>query len=227
MKAFVIYLPDFPASVQTSQQMIDPLKQMGFDVVLFEGTRGDQAVIMCKHQGRTLHPIGWDGKPTEDHPMVHNIGVIGCFMSHYRLWQKCIEINEPIWIFEDDVRFIRPYYPVPFDEVLITVLGKWTDLYSRDVYQDPECEPHAQEYDAPCIQGTSGYAITPVAAKKLVEEYRHSFTASDHAIRKPVVDIKIHSHIIGEMLDEKDGKQSLTKSNDLWVHYIRQSKNTH
>jgi hypothetical protein len=29
-------------------------------------------------------------------------GVLGCFYSHYRLWQKCIDLNEPIFIFEDD-----------------------------------------------------------------------------------------------------------------------------
>jgi GR25 family glycosyltransferase involved in LPS biosynthesis len=30
-------------------------------------------------------------------------GEIGCFLSHYALWEKCVKLNEPIVIFEDDV----------------------------------------------------------------------------------------------------------------------------
>ena len=29
-------------------------------------------------------------------------GEVGCFLSHWRLWEKCIELNEPILILEDD-----------------------------------------------------------------------------------------------------------------------------
>ncbi|WGW00486.1 glycosyltransferase family 25 protein [Vibrio sp. YMD68] len=30
------------------------------------------------------------------------IGEFGCYASHYLMWQKCVELNEPIIIFEDD-----------------------------------------------------------------------------------------------------------------------------
>jgi glycosyl transferase family 25 len=37
---------------------------------------------------------------------IHNThitsGEVGCFISHYILWKKCIELDEPIIIFEDD-----------------------------------------------------------------------------------------------------------------------------
>ena len=29
-------------------------------------------------------------------------GEVGCFLSHYKLWQRCIESNEPYLILEDD-----------------------------------------------------------------------------------------------------------------------------
>lgn len=29
-------------------------------------------------------------------------GEVGCFLSHFELWKKCIEINEPIVVLEDD-----------------------------------------------------------------------------------------------------------------------------
>ena len=39
----------------------------------------------------------------EDIPKLSRPGVIGCFYSHYNLWKKCIELEQPIMIFEDDV----------------------------------------------------------------------------------------------------------------------------
>lgn len=30
-------------------------------------------------------------------------GELGCYASHYLLWQKCVELNEPIIVLEDDV----------------------------------------------------------------------------------------------------------------------------
>jgi GR25 family glycosyltransferase involved in LPS biosynthesis len=212
MKAFVIYLPKIESSAHTARQMIEPLTNMGFDVTLFEGTYGDEAVNLAVAEGRTLHPIDQEGNPTPDTIRTRGAGALGCFYSHYRLWQQCVELNEPIWIFEDDVKFIRPYHPVPFDEVLITVLGSWKRMYERDVHQEPDCEPHAQEFPSACVPGTPGYAITPQAAKKLLTEFAHTFTASDCAIRRTVVNIKIHSHIVGAALTDQDGKKSLTNS---------------
>ncbi|MCG7496814.1 glycosyltransferase family 25 protein [Vibrio sp. Of7-15] len=31
------------------------------------------------------------------------LGEIGCYASHYLAWQKCVELNEPILVFEDDL----------------------------------------------------------------------------------------------------------------------------
>lgn len=32
------------------------------------------------------------------------LGEIGCYASHYLAWQKCVALNEPILVFEDDLR---------------------------------------------------------------------------------------------------------------------------
>ncbi len=45
-------------------------------------------------------------------------GQIGCYASHYLLWQKCVELNKPIIVIEDDIaidkkRFIEFYDLVP------------------------------------------------------------------------------------------------------------------
>jgi GR25 family glycosyltransferase involved in LPS biosynthesis len=188
--------------------MITPLTEMGFDVELFEGTYGNDIDKLLKKDRRQLHPTTHENTPTEYNFKLCSPGVIGCFYSHYRLWKKCLELNQPIFIFEDDVEFIQPYYPVEFKGILIVALGSWL---VHDIDLNPPFPQYAKHYKGSCMPGAVGYGITPKAAKKLVKEYRNTYIAADSAIRTSVVDIKIHSHIIGRALLEKDGKVSLTK----------------
>ncbi|WP_025452269.1 glycosyltransferase family 25 protein, partial [Helicobacter pylori] len=37
------------------------------------------------------------------HAKFMSLGELGCYASHYSLWQKCIELNEAICILEDDI----------------------------------------------------------------------------------------------------------------------------
>jgi GR25 family glycosyltransferase involved in LPS biosynthesis len=216
MKAFIISLSKIESSITTANNMIQPLSNMGFDVELFEGTYGPDAVLLAKEEGRILHPTDHDGKPMIDTIRVSGPGALGCFYSHYRLWQKCVELNQPIFIFEDDVKFIREYIPVHFDEILILVLGSWKEIYDQDIYIEPTINHCAQDFPGACVPGTPGYAITPIAATKLLKEFDKTYTASDAAIRKSVVDIKIYSHIIGEAITDK---VSLTHTDKFWRKY--------
>ena len=40
-----------------------------------------------------------------DHDHISNTGEIGCYLSHVELWKKCVELNEPIAVIEDDMKF--------------------------------------------------------------------------------------------------------------------------
>jgi GR25 family glycosyltransferase involved in LPS biosynthesis len=220
MKAFIIVLSKIPSSLETATEMLAPLKSYGFEVELFEGTYGDDAVLIATDEGRTLHPIDHKNEPTKVNRKVAGPGALGCFYSHYRLWQKCLELNEIIFIFEDDVKFYRPYQPVKFDEILIVALGDWLGVcgenFTIDFKHEPIIDPNADQFLGSCLPGAVGYGITPKAAKKLVDEYSKTYTAADSAIRSSIVDIKIHTHLIGRALVEKDGKVSLTKKRD-WL----------
>jgi GR25 family glycosyltransferase involved in LPS biosynthesis len=220
MKAFIITLSKISASLKTATEMIPSLKSYGFKVSLFEGTYGNKAVEIFKKQKRTLHSIDHDGQPTKITRKVSGPGAMGCFYSHYRLWKKCVNLNEPIFIFEDDVKFYRPYYPVEFDEILIVALGDWSGVcgedYSTFLDNPADVAPAAVLFIGPCLPGAVGYGISPKAAKKLVKEYSKTYTAADSAIRSSLINIQIHTHLIGRALVEADGKVSLTKKRD-WI----------
>jgi GR25 family glycosyltransferase involved in LPS biosynthesis len=215
MKNFIIHLPSIPASLESATKLKQDLEQYDLEVELTAGVRGDDAVQIIEAEGRVLHPVGLKGPIDPSSPEGRKVsapGVKGCFLSHYSLWKWCVDLNEPIAIWEDDIIISRGYYPVDFDEVLILALGHPTkSVRWMHLLEEPSGDPEALEYNSPSMPGACGYAITPVAAKKLVDMYQRTFTPADNAINRNVVTMQIHSYIMG--IASVDGKKSLTKTN--------------
>ena len=218
MKNFIICLSKIEASLKTATDLKTQLESYGETVELFEGTYGTDAVNMMKDEGRTLHPWGIKGPPADGiivpvSSEVHlTVGEQGCFYSHYRLWQKCVELNEPITIWEDDIVLSRPYQPVEWDDVLVLALGhpSKTEKY-RHYLDTPTGPPEAADYYQSSMPGNCGYAIKPHTAKKLVEIYSNTYLPADNAINQHHVRIQIHNYVMGIALTKKDGKRSLTR----------------
>lgn len=145
-------------------------------------------------------------------------GVIGCFYSHYNLWARCVELNEPIMIFEDDVKFYRNYIPVPFEGVLILSLGKSSFLGDpgKTYLERPSGTPAALPWKNFSMPGASGYAITPDAAQGLIKFYRPYWYPADNAINQFTCKIQIHNYIMGRNTLPEEGNISMTKAKD-WL----------
>ena len=209
-KAFIITLSKLQNSIYHANNLRNGLRRYGIDAELWEGTYGAEATERYAREGRTPRLAFYGGKhfPTNDSP-----GVKGCFDSHYRLWQHCAQLGEPILVFEDDVKLYRGFNCPTFDEVLILSLcTEWTAMY--DAFKHHLEQPHkigmALNYPAWSMPGTSGYAIKPHAAARLVQEYRNMYMPSDHAMRNGLVRLQIHSQLMGRSLTEAEGKLSFT-----------------
>lgn len=215
MKTFIIHLSKIQSSLESALKLQSDLKSVDIDAELFEGTYGHEAEELIKKENRSVHNISFKGYEIDERGIAKALrpGVIGCFYSHYRLWKKCVDLDETICIFEDDVNIVRPLIPVEFDDVLITVLGARKNRKYLHYLHNPEGTPDAAEYQNSSMPGTPGYMITPKGAKKLLKYYKHTFLPSDNAINKSVVDIKIHNHLVGEANLEK---KSLTKASNFW-----------
>jgi glycosyl transferase family 25 len=215
MKSFIIHLSRIPSSLDSALKLQQELKSIDIDAELFEGTYGSDAEKIFEKEGRKVHPISFKGLGVDERysNKAKRPGVMGCFYSHYRLWQKCAELNETICVFEDDVAIHRPIIPVAFDDVLIITLGaKKSEKYKHYLYE-PSGEPKAEDYYNASMPGTTGYMITPQGARKLLTVYNKTFLASDNAMNVMVVDIKIHNYLVGTANLEK---KSLTRSTEFW-----------
>ena len=227
MKNFIICLSEIPASLETATNLKKQLESYNADVELFEGTYGHNAVKIMEDEGRTIHPVGIKGDMADIDINDKSIlkmqapGVKGCFYSHYNLWKKCVELNEPITIWEDDIVLRRRYSPIEWEDVLILALGHRTKSERYMHYlESPEGKPAAVEYHQSSMPGCCGYAIKPHAAKKLIDIYNKTYLPADNAINQYHVNIQIHNHVMGIALIKKDGKKSLTRSKSkFWENY--------
>lgn len=216
MKSFIICLSKIESSLTTAVQLKNDLEKLGMDPELFEGTYGNDAIVKMKAEGRELHPIGVKGyidPLSPDAEKMKSPGVRGCFDSHYRLWQKCVDLGEPIIIFEDDIVIKRPFLETDWEEVLIVALGHPTksERFMHHL-ESPTGEPRAEECKLASMPGCCGYAIKPSAAQKLLDTYATTFLPADNAMNRAVVKLQIHSHVMGIALIKKDGKKSLTRT---------------
>lgn len=226
MRIFIICLSKIQTSLESAIKVKEQLENYGMSCEFFEGSYGHEVKQKYVSTNRRYHP--WNFKNGPENPFSdefrdsqQNAGEMGCFDSHYRLWEKCVELNEPIMILEDDVLLVRPFIPIDFKEVLITVFGNPTksEKYYHYLTNPPE-DCSAQPYYQASMPGTPGYVIHPVAAKKLVDMYKNSWLPSDNAIMSSVVTIQVHSHVMGRALVGSDGKKSLVRGKrNFWNSY--------
>jgi GR25 family glycosyltransferase involved in LPS biosynthesis len=215
MKTFIIHLSKIENSLNSALQLQSDLKKYDMEAELFEGTYGHEVEEIFSKEDRKLHHRTFKGTIPDDHYIAksNKPGVKGCFYSHYRLWEKCTELNETICIFEDDVKIERKLIPIEFKDILVIVLGARKSYRYEEFLQNPQGEPAAQYYHNSSMPGTCGYLINPGAARKLLKEYKNSFLPSDNAMNVMVVDIQVHNYLVGAAnLD----KRSLTRSTGFW-----------
>lgn len=225
MKHFIICLSKIETSLNTAIKLKSQLELFDHSAELFEGTYGTDAVKMMEDEGRTIHPVGIKGSTAVDDEndraflKMQSPGVKGCFYSHYRLWEKCVELDEPIVIWEDDIVLVREFKPVEWDDILVLALGHPTkSLKYIDYLENPTEVAEARDYYQSSMPGCCGYAIKPHAAKILVDTYHKTYLPADNAINQQLVKIQIHNNIMGKALIKKDGKKSLTRTT-FWNTY--------
>lgn len=219
MEAYIIHLPKIEHSLKTATNLKASLESYGITAHLSAGVYGIDAVKIMEQEGRTVHPWGIKGPDSLFNPEDKSVlkaqtpGVKGCFLSHYNLWKKCVELNKPIMIFEDDVVLSRGYTPVTFDDVLIVAIGhptKSADYW--DYLNSVDGRPFAETWPKSSMPGAMGYAIKPHAAKKLLEVYKNTYLPADNAINGYHIKMEITTHLMGRALVDEDGKKSLTRT---------------
>ncbi|MCH4614497.1 glycosyltransferase family 25 protein [Helicobacter pylori] len=99
-------------------------------------------------------------------------GELGCYASHYSLWQKCIELNEAICILEDDIIIKERFKEsLEFCYQHINELGyiRLMHLEENVAKQKTPVKGVSQILNFKDGIGTQGYVLAPKAAQKLLK----------------------------------------------------------
>ena len=95
MLSFIIYLTGHKKTEEHLPALVESANKHKWNIELFPG-----------FDGRSHHfPYKIDQRYPKGAKQFERAGVRGCFMSHYALWKKCLEMKEPIGIFESDIIF--------------------------------------------------------------------------------------------------------------------------
>lgn len=146
------------------------LNELGIEYTYFEAVDGrkltDEALV---EKGITLMPEYSD--PYHKRPM--KMGEIGCFLSHYAIWERIVENNlKEVLILEDDIKF-EPYFREHSEELIKEArsIGGYDLIYfGRKRLDEAEnfIENSSSFVQVSYTYWTLGYVITLEGAKKLL-----------------------------------------------------------
>lgn len=165
-----VYMINLKRRSERRWKMEATLKEIGLDFTHLEAVDGktltDDVLIQ---KGITLLPEYAD--PYHKRPMT--MGEIGCFLSHYTIWQKMVELNqEEVLVLEDDIRF-EPYFTERAEQLMEDArrIGGWDLIYfgRKRLQENEEFVKESENFvKVSYTYWTLGYVISLEGAKKLL-----------------------------------------------------------
>ncbi len=189
MKAFCITLEGHPYSEAKSARCIETARDIGgIEVTRFRAIPRDEAERVMNAYG--LRWTWANGNTSnaacpktglKQHPYGALLPKMGCAMSHFLLWRKCVEIDEPLLILEHDAVFLRrlPVFETRGicqinDPERATPRGRyWSEFMQTRGTAGVHPKTKMFTDDIPDgLAGNSAYVVKPHAAQDLISAYR-------------------------------------------------------
>jgi GR25 family glycosyltransferase involved in LPS biosynthesis len=157
MKSYVITILDNSLSVKSAERCIRSAKTWGIEVEQWRATTPkDNPKDILDSKGILI-----DGF-MEKYSRLDNC--IAAFLSHYFLWEKCVEDNKEILILEHDAFFMGPLPAI--------IIGQCVNFgkpsYGR--FNTPDFMGESKLVSKPYFGGAHAYTIKPSGARKLIEK---------------------------------------------------------
>ena len=111
-------------------------------------------------------------------------GEAACFLSHFLLWVKCAELDQPIVILEHDAIMVRKYEVHPFFNI-VNYLGSIEQFNGSFSFQFPMPPQGQLNENFRFMLRAHAYAIDPMMARSLISKVIKAgiFTSADIIFR--------------------------------------------
>ncbi|XP_023300463.2 glycosyltransferase 25 family member [Lucilia cuprina] len=166
-----IYMINLERRPERREKMEKLFNVLGLDVEYFPAVDGQ------KLNHHILKEMGIKFLPGYEDPYHHRpmtMGEIGCFLSHYKIWEKMVEEKqEQVLILEDDIRF-EPYFKDKAESVMEQIRNviEYDLVYFGRKRLKEESEPWVANTENLVHAGysywTLGYVISLKGAEKLL-----------------------------------------------------------
>jgi GR25 family glycosyltransferase involved in LPS biosynthesis len=169
MKCFVIILKDNEISEKFGGMALKTGKEQGWAVERYDAVDGRKINL----SELSKYNLTLDTRKKKQIAAMSRPGVFGNFITHWQLWMKCVELNEPIGVFEHDVLFVKPP-EIDFNQFPDCLRLGW--LVKQKDYGTGDC-----------WSGAHGYIIKPKGAKKIIKWGRRNGVICADAIMGTLV----------------------------------------
>ncbi|KAI9587920.1 glycosyltransferase 25 family member [Glossina fuscipes] len=167
-----IYLINLERRPERRKKMLKLFEILGLEVEYFPAIDGKK-LDHNKIQEMNIKFMPGYEDPYHHRPMT--MGEIGCFLSHYYIWQNIVEKKlDEVLILEDDIRF-EPYFKENAEKIITQArsLKEYDLIYFGRKRLKDESEPPVKGTDNLLHVGysywTLGYVLTLKGAKKLID----------------------------------------------------------
>ena len=207
MKAFIIHTPHQKSIEYANKALMSFNQFKGWEPELFQGVTIE---TLSEYENKFQLNTKIDSRAIifeqENHP-AYKVKK-SCSFNHYRLFTRCIELDEPIAIIEHDAHCVGDWTHYNFDDILVlnvkSALARNASKYVWHLNTKPfsqginnlEIEGMVYRHDdningAKLIPGTAAYAVTPNGAQKMLDVYENiGWDQSDFIINTAYVRIQ-------------------------------------
>ena len=191
-KKFVITLIEDPPSLAAAEKCRQSIRRHGGgEVEYFTAIDEHHSEAVLKKHGIDWIKLGSNRRNEKT--------LMGCFASHFLLWLKCIEIDEPIMVFESDALCVRALPSrLRFRHVINLADGSYRrndHIKVKEILQFLDKNPYTGSLFcfSYCMPGMVAYAVSPEGARRLVKKAKTGLACeADHFVEKNTVDIVEH-----------------------------------
>ena len=167
MKMYVITIMENADSVRAADRCIATGKKHGCDIEKHSAYSPQNCNV-----NQELDNLNYDRSGfIEKYSRPENC--IAGFLSHHSLWMKCLELNEPIVIFEHDAVITNDIPHL----VLFDILNLGKPSYGK--FNTPTFIGYGSLVSKPYFPGAHAYRITPKGAADLINEAQFSAGPTD------------------------------------------------
>jgi glycosyl transferase family 25 len=103
--AYVIAIPRHKVSQKLAKECFQSCEDVGMPAQIFDAVDGTSGKLKIPEHLKDASYLSWI-KVVDKHLSVTEVA---CALTHYALWCRCIELDQPVVILEHDAIMLKPY----------------------------------------------------------------------------------------------------------------------